>query len=325
MIKKLLVTASAAVALLSGLPAHAAGKDAPPNEPIRLVLGFAAGGSNDIVARIFAHKASDILGTPIIVENKPGANASIASEYVAKAPADGHTLLLGSASTLAINPHTVAGLRYDPLRDFVGIARVAMTPEVIAINPRVKAKTLAEFVALAKQQTVSMASSGYGGLPHLAIELLKTSADLKINHIPYKGGAPAATDTVGGHVDGIIMDLTPLQAFIKDGRLRALAVASKTRSAFLPDVPTTAELGYPRVEAVNWFAIVAPKGTPAAVADRLHTVFSQAAKDPGVMAQLGHSGIEPYTTQTRGELTAFLKSESERWKAVAAAAGVEAH
>ncbi|MBO1111952.1 Bug family tripartite tricarboxylate transporter substrate binding protein [Bordetella petrii] len=296
-----------------------------PDKPVRLVLGFAAGGSNDVVARIVAAKASQLLGAPMVVENRPGANGAIASDLVAHAAPDGYTLLLGSASTLAINPHTVAEIRYDPLRDFEGIGTVAMTPEVIAINPAVSAHTLDEFIRLAGKQNLTMASSGTGGLPHLAIELFKTAAHVNVTHVPYKGGAPAATDVVAGHVDGIIMDLPPLRSFIESGRMRGLAVAGKQRSPALPDLPTTAELGLPQVAASNWFAVVAPKGTPAAIADKLHAAFTKAAHDPDTVRQLAEAGIEPMTNSTRADFRQFLQDELQRWKTVATQAGVAVH
>jgi len=302
--------------------AVAADEKSYPKESVRLVLGFAAGGSNDVVARIIAAKASDILGATIVVENRPGAGGAIATEQVAKAQPDGYTLLLGSSSTLAINPHTVANIRYRPLEDLVPVAAVAMTPEVIAVNPSVKAENLDELISLARNGEVSMASSGAGGLPHLAIELLQTSAGVTMNHVPYKGGAPAATDVVGGHVDGIIMDLTPLQGFIRDGRMRAIAVTSKERSSFLPDLPSTTEAGLPDVVAVNWFAVMAPKGTPASLADRLHKVFTEAANDADVKQQLGQSGIEPMTMDSRAEFARFLEQELQRWGDIAEKAGV---
>ncbi|HYG41288.1 MAG TPA: tripartite tricarboxylate transporter substrate binding protein [Bordetella sp.] len=293
-----------------------------PDKPLRLVLGFAAGGSNDVVARIVAAKAGELLGQPVVVENRPGANGVIATDLVANAQPDGYTLLLGSASTLAINPYTMAEIRYDPLRDFVGIGTVAMTPEVIAISPSVPAQTLEELVRLAGKQDVTMASSGTGGLPHLAIELFKTATKANVTHVPYKGGAPAATDVVAGHVDAIIMDLPPLRSFIESGRMRGLAVASKQRSPALPGLPTTAEAGLPEVTASNWFAVVAPKGTPAAIADQLHAAFTQAANDPGTVRQLAEAGIEPMTNPTRADFRKFLQDELQRWKGVATQAGV---
>lgn len=290
--------------------------------PIKLMVGFAAGGSNDIVARIVAKKAGELLGVPVVVQNQPGANGAIAAEAVAKAAPDGKTLFIASPSVLAIAPHVTPSLPYNPLTDFEGIGSVAVNAQVIAVNPEVKAKTLQEFVEASKTSGYTMASAGNGGLSHLTIELLNLKAGGELVHVPYRGGALATNDAVAGHVNGIVMDLPPLKSFIESGRIRALAVTSQERSSFLPDVPTAIESGAGDMVAVNWFAILAPKGTPSELADKYHDVFSRAARDPEVVASLANSGIEPMTQASRAEFDAFLKGELEKWGNVVKTANV---
>lgn len=293
-----------------------------PLGPVKLVVGFAAGGSNDIVARIIAEKAGEIRGGTFVVQNQPGANGAIAAAGVARARPDGQTLLIASPSVLTIAPHLTTNLPYGP-GDFVGIGTVAVNAQVIAVNPDVKSLNLQEFLGQARSSDVTMGVAGVGGLSHLTVELLKVSAALKLTLVPFKGGAPATNDVVAGHIDGIIMDLPPLKPFIETGRLRALAVTSRTRSTFLPGVPTAVESGLPEMEAVNWFAILAPKGTPAGVADALHAVFTKAAEDPAVVEALAKSGIEPMTQRSRVAFDGFLQGELARWGKVVETAKVQ--
>ena len=307
--------------VLSGLMAFAQ----YPTRAIHLIVGFAPGGSNDIVARIVGQKVGELLGTGVVIENRAGANGATASEGVARATPDGYTLILGSASMFAISQHTVADLRYNPLKDFTPIGTVAMTPEVLAINPNIEAKTLGELVDLAKKKELTLASSGAGGLPHLSIELFrKLGGDLKILHVPYRGGAPAATDVAAGHTNGIIMDLPVLQSLILDGKLRAIAVTNHARSASLPNVPTSVEQGMAKLISVNWFAVMSPAGTPDDIADRLQRAFATAAKAPEIVAKLAALGIEPMTNASRAEFVQFLKDDSARWGELARDAGLSA-
>ena len=313
----------AAACLLAAwaLPAVAQGNY--PSQPITLVVGFPPGGSNDIVARILAPKLAQVLGVAVVVENKAGANATIGTEYTVRAKPDGYTITLGSASPLAISPHTYAKLPYNPLTDLTAVTTVASTPELIAINPSVPAKTLQELVALSKTKDITIASAGAGGLPHLAIELLKSESKGRIVHVPYKGASPAMTDAVGGHVDGIIVDLPALFALVSDGRLRALTVTNDRRASVMPDIPTSAEGGLPGVLAFNWFAVMAPAKTPKDVVAKLHAALVKTAHDPDVKAKLAKVGIEPMTQATPEEASAFMKSETTRWGKVAQTAGIK--
>ncbi|GAA5233890.1 tripartite tricarboxylate transporter substrate binding protein [Verticiella sediminum] len=313
-----------AVALVAAWAGPAGAEERYPSKPIHLVVGFPPGGSNDIVARVVAPALGEILGVSVVVENRAGANATIGTEYTARAAPDGYTITLGSASPLAISPHTYPRLPYDPLKDLAGITTVAATPEVLAINPGVPARTLPELVALAKTRDITLASAGNGGLPHLAIELLKSESGGRIVHIPYKGGGPGMTDAVGGHVDGIIMDLPVLHSMITQGKLRAIAVTNDHRAAMLPDVPTSAEGGLPSVLALNWFAVMAPAGTPKPIIDTLHAALVKAVNVPEVKARLGQLGIEPFTQSSPEAFDAFMRAESVRWGAVAKASGATA-
>jgi tripartite-type tricarboxylate transporter receptor subunit TctC len=316
--------AIAAAAALAAVALPAAAQDNYPSRPIHLVVGFPPGGSNDIVARILAPKLGQILGTSVVVENRPGANALIGTEYVARSAPDGYTITLGSASPLVISPHTYSNMPFDTLKDLVGITTVANTPELIAVNPKVPAKNLKELVALAKTRDVTFSSSGNGGLPHLAIELLKIASKGRIVHVPYKGAGPAITDAVGGHVDGIIVDVPALYAMVKEGKLRPLAVTNTHRAAVLKDVPTSAEAGLPSVLAFNWFGVMAPAKTPKPIVDKLYKALVQTVQSPDVKASLNKLGIEPFTQASPEAFSQFLKSELARWGEVARASGAKA-
>ena len=297
-----------------------------PTKPVRLIVGFPPGGSNDIVARLLAPKLTQSLGQQVIVENRPGANATIATDFVAKSPADGHTITLASASPLAISPYTYASLPYDTLRDFAAITTVASTPEMIGIHPSLPARSLKELIALAKSQPgkLNFASAGNGGLPHLAIELFKKLAAINIVHVPYKGAGPAVPDLLGGHVHAMIMDMPVLLPHVKNGKVRGIALATEKRSELLPDLPTSVEQGLPGLIAVNWFAIMAPAKTPKAVVDRLYTSFVQAAAAPDMKEQLRVQGLEAYVQPSPEAFTAFLKKDLERWAKVAKDSGARA-
>jgi tripartite-type tricarboxylate transporter receptor subunit TctC len=316
--KRIVATLALAVAALG-----AAAQDFP-NKPVKMVVGFPPGGSNDQVARIIAPEMAKALGQPVVIENKPGANATLGTDFVAKSAPDGYTITLGSLSPLVISLATYAKIPYDTAKDFEPINTVALTPEMIAVHPSVPAKTLAELVALTKTKQVTLSSAGNGGLPHLAIELLKNVSKGDFLHIPYKGAGPAVTDTVGGHVNGIVMDISALMAQVKDGRLRALAVTNTARSSVAPDVPTTAEAGLPAMQAVNWFGLMAPKGTPAPVVAKLNDALVKAVNSPAVKAEFAKIGIEGYLQPSSEAYRKFLADEIARWGKIARDAGAKA-
>jgi tripartite-type tricarboxylate transporter receptor subunit TctC len=321
-LRRLSILAGIAACAVLAVPAMA--QENFPSRPIHMVVGFPPGGSNDIVARIIAPKLGEVLGTSVVVDNRPGANAIIGTDYTVRAAPDGYTITLGSASPLAISPHTYSNMPFDPLKDLVGITTVAATPELIAINPKVPAKTLQELVALSRTRDITLSSSGNGGLPHLAIELLKIASKGRIVHVPYKGAGPAITDAVGGHVDGIIVDLPALYSMVTEGKLRAIAVTNTHRADVMKNVPTSVEAGLPSVLAFNWFAVMAPAKTPKPIVDKLFAALVQTVQSPDVKANLAKLGIEPFTQPSPEAFASFMKSETVRWGEVARASGAKA-
>ena len=297
-----------------------------PSKPIRLIVGFPPGGSNDIVARILAPRLGEIIGAQVVVENRAGANATIAADLVAKAAPDGYTVMLGSTSSLVISPHTYAKLSYDTLRDFAPVTTIAMTPEAVAVHPALPVKDLKSLIALAKMHPgkLDFASSGNGGLPHLAIELLKTQANINLQHVPFKGAGPAVTDLMGGHVQGMIMDFPAIYAQMKAGKLKGIALAAEKRISLMPDLPTTGEQGMPGLLAVNWFGVVAPAKTQAPVVAKLYAALMKAASGQDVKERFAAVGVEPFTQPSPEAFTAFLKEELVRWGKVAKASGARA-
>lgn len=297
-----------------------------PTKPIRLIVGFPPGGSNDIVARNLAPKLGELLGVQVVVENRAGANATIAADLVAKAAPDGYTVMLGSTSSLVISPHTYTKLSYDTLRDFSPVTTIAMTPEAIAVHPALPVKDLKSLIALAKAKpgTLDFASSGSGGLPHLAIELLKTQANINLQHVPFKGAGPAVTDLMGGHVQGIIMDFPAIYPQMKSGKLKGLALAAEKRIAQMPELPTSGEQGMPGLLAVNWFAVVAPAKTPAPVTGKLYESLMKVIAAPEMKERLAAVGVETFTQTSPDAFAGFLKDELVRWGKVAKASGAKA-
>lgn len=283
--------AAAAALLAAGSAAHA---QAPyPNQTIKLVVPFAAGGSTDLAARLVAEYGGRELGQSIIVENRAGAGGSLGMEYVAKSKADGYTLGMATVSTHGANPAVYGSkLKYDPVKDFAPVTNVATTPSVFAVNPKVPAKDMKEFIALAKANPgkYSFASPGTGSLGHANIEHFAALAKIQLLHIPYKGAGPAMNDALGGQVDAITDNLPSALASIKAGKLRALAVLSEQRSPALPEVPTYGELGFPQMGGGGWFGIVAPAGTPPDIVARLNQAFHKAMKNPDFIRKIEESG-----------------------------------
>jgi len=297
-----------------------------PSRTINMVVGFAPGGGTDTVARIVAKKVGDSVGQTVIVENKAGAGGTVAAHQVARSAPDGYTILLGNVGSLAVAPHLIAKLPYDPLHDLAPITMAVEFPNVIVVQPAMPAKTLAEFVQLAKASpgTIGYGSSGVGGIGHLAAALLALAAEIDIVHIPYKGGGPAMQDLLGGQIPSMIA--TPVTALphIKAGKIRALATTGAARAALLPDVPTVAESGYPGYDATNWYAYLAPAGTPKDVLARLHRELVQALNAPDVREQLDRQGVEgkPGTPE---ELTKYMERELATWGRVVKAAKIQAN
>ena len=297
-----------------------------PVKPVRLVIGFPPGGANDIIARQIAPRLSEYLNTNFVVENRPGANAILGTDHVAKAVPDGYTLGLAGLSPLVMTAFTYAKVPYDSVNDFAGITTVVMSPLLIVVHPALPARSLKELVALAKAQPnkIDFATAGAGGTTRMLIELMKLSAGIKIQAVAYKGAAPALTELLGGHVQGMVMDLPVLYPQVKNGRLRAVAVTSAKRSALLPDIATAQEQGMPALEAVNWYAIMAPAKTPRAIVERLHGAITRAALSPDLKDKFIAGGFEPMVSASPEAYTAFLKQELARWGKVARAADIRA-
>jgi tripartite-type tricarboxylate transporter receptor subunit TctC len=301
------------------------GQGTYPSRPVSMVVGFAPGGGTDTVARILAKTVGDALGQQIVVENKAGAGGNIATDYVAHAAPDGHTLLLGNVGSLTVAPHLVANLPYDPLRDFAPITMAVVFANVVVVPASLPAQTLPEFVKLAREKpgTITYGSSGIGGAGHLSGELLKDAAKIDIVHVPYKGGGPAMQGLLGGQIHAYFAAPASVVGHLKAGRVRALATTGSKRAQLLPDVPTIAESGYPGYEAMNWYAYVAPAKTPKEIIDRLNREIVKALAAPDVVALLHKQGLEPSSSSPE-ELGRYIKSEYETWGKVVKQAGIKA-
>jgi tripartite-type tricarboxylate transporter receptor subunit TctC len=312
MVFRRLAALSAALAFL-GLAGAAHAQDYP-SRTVKIVVAFPAGGPTDFVARVLADKLKGALGQSVIIENKPGANAAIGAESVAKSDPDGYTLFFTTAGAVVINPHMRANLPYDPIKDFAPITLVVNTMEVLVVKSDTPMKSATDLVAFAKSRPdgIAMASTGVGSPPHLALELFKSSSGANVLHVPYRGAAPAVTDVVGGQVHAMFADLPVLMPQIKGGTLRPIGVGSKRRASVLPDVPTLDEQGIKDVYADNWYALFAPAKTPAPVIAKLNAAVNAVLKDPETARKLIEAGADP-AAGTPEQLAEFLKSELERW------------
>lgn len=300
--------------LTLGVAAASAAHAAYPDKPIRLVVGFPAGQATDVIARVFARKLQDTLGQPVFVDNKAGAAGIIGSDIVAKSPPDGYTLLVGSSGPMAINPSLYSKLPYHPLKDFAPVSLLAVVPLFLAVNPQFPAQTAADLVKVAKERPgkINYGSAGSGVTSHLTMELFKHAQGIDLTHVPYKGSPAAVTDLIGGQVS-VMFDTGPaLLPHMRSGKVRVLAVASKTRNAAAPDVPTMAEAGLGDFEAPAWVGLAAPKGTPNEVIDALQKALAVWRDAPDVRAQLTGVGAEP-TAMTPAEFTKYIQSEMDKW------------
>jgi tripartite-type tricarboxylate transporter receptor subunit TctC len=296
-----------------------------PEKQITIVTPFPAGSSSDLIPRLVAPLVSKSLGVPVIVENRAGANGSLGAAAVARAPADGHTILLGTTGVLAINQWIYAKPAYLPERDFTPIINAAATPNLLVVHPSVKAGTVKELVALAKAQPgkLTYASAGNGSTSHLCGEELQHYAGADIVHVPYKGPAPAAVDLIGGSVTMMCDNFSNVLQYVRAGKLKAIAVTGPKRSPLLPNVPTTAEAGYPDVQAGIWYGFVAPAGTPKEAVDKLNAAIGQALRNPAVKAQLDSLGLDIVADKPE-EFKTFIARESTRMKKVVAVSGATA-
>jgi tripartite-type tricarboxylate transporter receptor subunit TctC len=312
------------VAAALALHAPAALAQAWPAKPIRFIVTFPPGGSSDLVARALAPRMSERLGQQVLVENRPGAGGNIGADLVAKAPADGYTIGLSAAGALSINASLYPSMPFDPVKDLAPVSLLALIPIVIAAHPSANAANVRELIAAAKARpgALSYGTTGNGSAMHLAGELLQQMTGIRIVHVPYKGSGPAAADAAGGQLPLAIVDLTSALPHIKAGRMRALAVTGAQRSVTAPEIPTVAETGVPGFDAVGWFGVVAPAGTPAPVIARLNAEIVEGMKVQEIRERLLAGGAEP-ATSTPEEFGAFVRAETAKWARVIKVAGVK--
>ena len=291
-----------------------------PLKPIRVVVGFAAGGPADLVVRPVAQKLHDLLGQPAVIDYRAGANGVIGAELVAKSPPDGYTLL-ATTSSMTINPSTFAKLPFDTIRDFAPISLTANSDIALMVNPVVPARSLKEFIAVAKSRThaLTYGSSGTGGSLHLGGEMLKMAAGISMLHVPYKGAILAMTDVVGGHVDAMFISVPPAIPQVKSGKLRALATASAKRARGLPEVPTFAELGYANFEIDSNYGLIAPAATPREIIAKLSAAIAKAAQSADLRERYAAMGLEARSS-TPEYYADYIRRDIAKWRKVVAAA-----
>jgi tripartite-type tricarboxylate transporter receptor subunit TctC len=294
-----------------------------PTRPVRIVVPFAPGGVADNSARVIADKLGQRLGQQVVVENRAGASGNIGAEQVAKAAPDGHTLLLGFDGTLVVNPHTFAKLPFDTLRDFAPVTKLGDATLILVAHPSVSAKTVAELVAYSKSQSGGLAygSSGTGGTPHLAGEMLRQRTGANLVHVPYKGGGQAIVDVVGGQIPLVYTAIATAQQYVRQGRLKGIATSSEKRSTSLPEVPTFIEGGVPGFVVASWTGILAPAGTPRPIVDRLQKEIAAVLADPEVKARYEVLGIEP-VGNTPEQFAAQIRADLARYEQVVKQAGI---
>ena len=305
------------------LTAHAQSTDTYPSKPVRFIVGFPPGGANDILGRLVGAKLQERLGQTFVIENKPGANAIIGTDFVAKSAPDGYTLLIGASGAMTFNPGLYDKLPYDPLKDFAPVTMIGSFPLVLTVNPSIGVTSVKELVALAKGKPGAM-NYGAGSTPfQLAAELFKMQTGTDFKHVPYKGSAATVSALLGGEIAITFVDSPPVVAQIKAGKLRGLAVTSPKRAPFLPEMPTAIEAGVPDFEVVLWTSLFAPAGTPPAIVAKLQGEIAKIVQIPENRERMTAIGIDPIGS-TSDELAAQLRKDLARWTKVARAAGVKA-
>jgi tripartite-type tricarboxylate transporter receptor subunit TctC len=302
----------------AALAAASAGAQDYPNKPVRMVVGFPPGGGTDVVARIITPKLSELLGQPVVIENRPGATGTMAAGQVAKSPPDGYTIMMGHVSVNAIAPALFKNLSYDVIKDFQPIAIAAAVPHFVVVHPSVPAKSLREMIDYVKARPgkLTYPSAGNGSMPHLAGEVFKAQAGVDLLHVPYKGTGQSMADLLGGqHV--VAFDTMPASApHVRSGKLRPLAVSSAQRLPAFPDVPTAREAGMPDYVITTWYGVFAPAGTPKAIVNRLHADIVKAMQSPEVKAKLDGIGADGSVSRSPEEYAALVKSDTERYAKV---------
>jgi len=309
---------------ISGLVFAQGAGQAFPSKPIRIVVPYPPGGPIDIVTRPLAQKLNEGMNNPVVVDNRGGANGIIGIDNVAKSPADGYSLIVASAGSFAINPNVYAKLPFDVIKDFTPVSLFVTVPELLVVHPSLPVKSVKELVALAKARPrqLNYGSSGTGGTPHLAMELLKQAAGVDIVHVPYKGMGPATMDLLGGQVQLVFADLPVLLPHAKSGRLRALAVSTPARSANLPEVPTMAESDYPKIDIKNWYALFVPAATPKDIVAILNAEIAKVVARADMKSFVQDQGGVA-TSSAPAELGALLRAELAMWAKVVKAAGIK--
>jgi tripartite-type tricarboxylate transporter receptor subunit TctC len=311
----------AAAALLSGVCAH--GAEPYPAKPVRIVVPFAAGGSTDILARSIAQRLNESLRAPVIVENRPGGGAVVGAEYVAKSAPDGYTVLMGTNTTHAVAPHLYSKLPYNPLRDFVAVSEVAYNPQFLDVHPSIPARSVKELIALAHARPgqLNYGSAGQGTTAHMAMELFRSMAKVDLVHVPYKGTGPALIDLIGGHLSLMFDVVLTTLPHMRSGKVRVLGVSSLTRVEVAPEVPTIAESGLPGYEALVWFGLFLPAGTPPELVSRLSSEVSAIVRHPKLRETFTLQGLTPVGS-TSAEFTERVRKEHALWGKVIREAGI---
>ena len=319
---KLAVALAAVAAFQLVLPQRAYAQ-AYPSKPVRMIVAFEPGGATDILARLICAELTTALGQNFFVENRSGGGGNIGANLAAKAEPDGHTLHFGAAGNIAINPSLFKNMPYDPATDFVPVAPMASTMNVLVVHPSVPAKSVRELIALAKERPgkLTFASSGNGGTIHLSGEMFKMMAGVDIVHVPYRGSGPAMIDLAAGRTDMIFDNLPSALPRVQNGTLRALGVTASARSKALPDVPTIADAALPGYEATTWFGIFAPAKTPAAIVDKLNKAIAEALRKPAVVEKIQAMGAEPMF-MTSEEFRSLIRKDTDKWRDVVKGAGV---
>ncbi|MEO7726920.1 MAG: tripartite tricarboxylate transporter substrate binding protein, partial [Burkholderiales bacterium] len=286
-----------------------AGAQDYPNKPLRFVVPYAPGGASDVTARLLGQKLTEAWGQAVAVDNRPGANGIVALEFVAKSPADGYTILMANLGPNAINPAVYSKLPYDPVKDFSPVTLTTLVPNILVVNPYLPAKTLKEVFALAraKPDQLSYGTGGYGSSNHLSMELMKSMTGIHITHVPYKGDVPAMTDAIAGQIAMSVPTVVAATPYLKSGKLRAIAVTSKSRVRSLPDVPTVAEAAVPGFESVSWGGVMAPGGTPVALVNKLNAELVRILKLPDMQERLQALGAE-VVGSSPAEFAAYLSA-----------------
>ena len=293
-----------------------------PSKQLRLVVGAAAGGGADIVARILAQELTKSAGLSVLVDNKPGAGGTVAIREALRAPADGHTLMMANVGVMAVIPYATKDAGYDPRADIAPVCMAVDFSNVLVVHPSVPARTLVEYLALARRpEGMDYGTSGVGSAGHLAGELLKSMSGVRLNHVPFRGGGPAMNDLVAGHVPSLIASAPTATGFMREGRIRALAVTGAKRSPFDPEIPTIAEQGFPGYAATNWYCIAVSSKVPPEIVATLNAIVTKALAAPEVRAAYGQQGMETLGG-TAAEAASHIARETEVWKKVIADAGI---